>query len=304
MQYPLTNAAPTGRPDNGDADLVRFLALERLDRDLFSGMCHRGGTGRAFGGHLAAQALAAAGHTVDADRRVHSLHGYFLRPGELHQPMLYHVERLRDGRSYGARRVTAFQGGEAVFTLSASFKSPEDTADRQRPMPSVPAPEELPDPYPMWARTRPKDFAASVYRRVVSMRVVPRSDRPGPPAPSGVTEYVLWMRAVEPLPDDATLHGCALTYASDLAPGAVAAMAHEEPRMLRSAPDRVFTASLDHSMWFHRPFRADEWLLFVVRSPSESDGRGLATGKVWTREGELAASFAQEVVVRPLPPAS
>ncbi|GAA5020117.1 acyl-CoA thioesterase II [Kitasatospora paranensis] len=251
-------------------------------------------------GQVVAQALAAAGCTIEAGRLPHSLHGYFLRAGDLSQAVGYEVERLRDGRSYCARRVTAYQDGRPIFTLSASFKSPEPTPERQQPMPEVPAPEDLPDPYARWAVNSPAEYDAAEFRRVVSMRIARPGPRTGDRTPPGVNERLVWMKATEHLPDDAMLHACAFVYASDLTLAPVAALDHEKARVEREGPARVLTASLDHSVWFHRPFRADDWLLFALRSPSGGDGRGLASGQVWTRDGTLVASLAQEVVVRPI----
>lgn len=290
-------------PVTAGADLARFLRLDRLERDVFRGWCHLGAPGKAFGGQVAAQALAAAGRTVEAGRAVHSLHGYFLSAGDLTRPVIYRAERLRDGRSYSARRVTALQDDRPIFTLSASFKSSELTPERQQGMPDVPPPESLLDPYPRWAANSPDEYAAAEYRRVISMRV-PHGAWTGRRLPlPGVNERLVWIKATEALPDEPLLQACALTYASDLTLAPTAALDHEAPRVERAGPPQVLTASLDHSMWFHRPFRADEWMLFAVRSPSAGDGRGLATGQVWGRDGTLIASLAQEAVVRPLQPA-
>ncbi|MFI1978898.1 acyl-CoA thioesterase [Streptomyces wedmorensis] len=277
-------------------DFVALLGVERLERDLFRGRCHDGMPSRAFGGQVAAQALAAAGQTVPEDRIAHSLHGHFLRPGDTARPLVYTVERVRDGSSYLSRRVTAVQGGELVFTLTASFKRPESADDRQPAMPRTPAPPDLPDMYETWARNNPADFARAEFCRVLDMRYVP-----GPPEPTtpGLTEQKLWIRASERLPDDPGLHACALAYASDLFLAPAAALSHQLPRMLRDEPSSVFLTSLDHSVWYHRPFRADEWMLFAQRSPTSVDGRGLAFADVWSIDGSLIAHVVQETVVRP-----
>ncbi|MGW6754103.1 acyl-CoA thioesterase [Streptomyces sp. NPDC055006] len=282
--------------------LVDFLGLEQLDRDAFSGWCHLGAPDTAFGGQVAAQALRAAGRTVEPDRPAHSLHGYFLSAGDLGQPMRYEVERLRDGRSYCARRVTAVQHGRPVFTLSASFKKAEVTPEHQQPMPVVPAPEELPDTYATWAVNDPAEYESAVFRRVISMRTAHPGPRGRDRPTAGVNERLVWLRATEPLPDDPLTQACALTYASDLTLAPTAALDLERPRVEREGASRVLTASLDHSVWFHRPFRGDEWLLFALRSPVGGDGRGLASGQVWNRSGALVASVTQEVVVRPFTP--
>ncbi|GLF93242.1 acyl-CoA thioesterase [Streptomyces yaizuensis] len=287
------------RERGAGADFPGFLSLEQLDRDLFRGWCHDGIPSRAFGGQVAAQALTAAGRTVPGDRAVHSLHGYFLRAGDSSRPLVYTVERIRDGASYTSRRVSALQGGEIVFTLSASFKRPERTDDRQQAMPPTPGPDSLPDLYETWARNNPQDFAQAEFRRVLDMRYVP-----GPPEPNapGLTEQKLWMRAAQRLPDDPMLHACALAYASDLFLAPSTVLSEQLPRMLREEadePSSVFLTSLDHGIWYHRPFRADEWMLFAQRSPTAVDGRGLAFADVWSLDGRLIAHVVQETVARP-----
>ncbi|MFE7243017.1 acyl-CoA thioesterase [Streptomyces sp. NPDC057580] len=278
--------------------LVGFLSLERLERDLFRGWCHDGAPLRAFGGQVAAQALTAAGHTVERERPVHSLHGYFLRAGNTRRPIVYSVERLRDGRSYTARRVTAVQDGEVIFTLSASFKLPEDEPDRFQVMPDVPHPEELPDAYQYWAENNPDEYREAAYAQVMSMRVVPPSAAAGTGSGRGQTEQYVWFRALDPLPDDPLLHVCALAYCSDLSLAPTAALDQEALYPLREGPSQLAMASLDHAMWFHRPFRADDWLLFAQRSPSAGDGRGFNVGDFWTSDGTLVASVVQEAVLR------
>ncbi|GAA2124736.1 acyl-CoA thioesterase II [Kitasatospora saccharophila] len=280
-----------------DLGLVDCLGLEQLDRDLFRGWCHDGIPLRAFGGQVAAQALTAAGRTVPADRTVHSLHGNFVRAGDTARPLEYAVERVRDGGSYLSRRVTATQGGETVFTLTASFKRPEPGLDRQPPMPPTPDPGELPDTYRLWAETNPGDYRQAVFSRVMDMRYIAG---PAEPTTSGLTEQRLWLRSAEPLPDDPKLHACALAYASDLFLAPSTVLSIEPPRMLRDEPASVFLTSLDHAVWYHRPFRADEWMLFAQRSPTVADGRGIAFADVWSRDGLLIAHVVQETVVRPM----
>jgi acyl-CoA thioesterase-2 len=294
-----TTATDNGM-DNGTelgrgGDFGGFLNLEQLDRDLFRGWCHAGIPLRAFGGQVAAQALTAAGRTVPDDRVVHSLHGYFLRAGDTARPLVYAVERVRDGSSYLSRRVTAVQGGEIVFTLSASFKKRERTDDRQALMPDTPDPDALPDLFEIWAQTNPEDCAQAEFRRALEMRYVPGTSEPAP----GLTEQKLWIRSAGPLPDDPMLHACALAYASDLFLAPVPALTTERLRIRREKPPSVFLTSLDHAVWFHRPFRADEWMLFAQRSPTAGDGRGLAFADVWSQDGGLIAHVVQETVVRP-----
>lgn len=281
-------------------DLVDFLRLEPTETpDQFRGWCHSGIPGQAFGGQVVAQSLAAAGHTVDGDRAAHSLHGYFLRAGGLGKPVLYCVERLRDGRRYSSRRVTAFQGGEVVFTLSASFKLPEKDEPERRPvMPVVRGPEELTDAFEYWATHSPESHREAGHAQVVSMRVVPEPSDAGPTGGSHGNGQNVWFRSRRPLPDDPRLHSCALTYISDLTLGSTSALDFEALYPLRQGLSRAILASVDHSIWFHRPFRADEWLLFAQRSPSASDGRGFNTGDFWTQDGTLIASVVQETALR------
>ncbi|WP_405914106.1 acyl-CoA thioesterase II [Streptomyces sp. NBC_00963] len=292
---PIPQQGGSGPAAGLGSDLVGFLSLDQLDRDLFRGWCHAGLPLRAFGGQVAAQALTAAGRTTADGHHVHSLHGYFLRAGDTRQPILYHVDQLRDGRSYLSRRVTAVQGGVAIFTLSASFKLPERYGDRHPRIPDAPLPEELPDPYEPWAAGDPEGFEMSQWRRVMAMRFVPDERQP----PPGLNQQLVWLKSTEKLPDDPLLHVCALAYCSDLTLAPTAALDSERPRPLREGPPRFFITSLDHAMWFHRPFRADEWMLFAQRSPSAGDGRGLSLGEFWTREGTLVASVVQEAVLRP-----
>ncbi|MGW6460163.1 acyl-CoA thioesterase [Streptomyces sp. NPDC055078] len=286
-------------------ELADFLSLERIEADLFRGWCHSGVPLQAFGGQVVAQSLAAAGHTVESGRPVHSLHGYFLRAGDVRSPIVYGVERLRDGRRYSSRRVTATQGGRVVFTLSASFKYPEpeqpeqrEQPERQPVMPVVPPPEEIADAFEFWATHSPEQHREAGHAQVVSMRVVPERPGAAPMGGSRGTGQNVWFRARRPLPDDPLLHFCALTYCSDLSLGPTAALDFETLYPLRSGPSQAILASLDHAIWFHRPFRADDWLLFAQRSPSASDGRGFNTGDFWSRDGTLVASVAQETAIR------
>ncbi|MEU9605387.1 acyl-CoA thioesterase II [Streptomyces sp. NPDC048057] len=282
----------------GTRSLTGFLSLERLDRDLFRGWCHEGLPLRAFGGQVAAQALTAAGGTVGGGVQpdVHSLHGYFLRGGDPARPIVYAVERLRDGRTFSSRRVTAQQDGEVIFTLSASFKSAESGYDRQPAMPATPDPDAVPDLFELWAQTSPADFEQLVFPDALEVRRLPG---PAEPTAPGLTEQKLWIRATDPLGDDPLLHACALAYASDLLLAPTTALSLERPRPLREEPSSVFITSLDHAIWYHRPFRADEWLLFSQRSPSAADGRGLAFADVWGHDGRLIAHVVQEAVLRP-----
>jgi acyl-CoA thioesterase-2 len=281
--------------------LVGFLSLEELDRGLFRGWCHDGTPLRAFGGQVAGQALTAASRTVPEGLAVHSLHGYFLRAGRTSRPMVYTVEDLRDGRTYATRRVTATQNGEAIFVLSASFKQAEPGGhDRQPDPPHSPDPGQLPDYFDLWARTDPEGAEHAAIRQALEVRYMGAEPgaEPGTGVEPGVTEQRLWVRALEPLPDDPVLHTCALTYASDLLLAPATALALEPPRAVRAQPSTVFLTSLDHALWFHRPFRVDEWLLYSFDSPTAQGGRGLARGQIFSRDGVLVASTAQEGLIR------
>lgn len=293
----------------GSGGLVGFLSLEQLDRGLYRGWCHDGTPLRAFGGQVAGQALTAASRTVPEELAVHSLHGYFLRAGQTSRPMIYTVEDLRDGRTYATRRVTVTQNGEAIFVLSASFKQAEPGGhDRQPPPPDSPDPGRLPDYFDLWARTDPQGAEHAAVRQALEVRYMGVDPSPAgtdtgagcADAEPGVTEQKLWVRALEPLPDDPVLHTCALTYASDLLLAPTTALALEPPRTMSDRPSTVFLTSLDHALWFHRRFRADEWLLISQQSRTAGDGRGLARSEVWTRDGRLVASAVQETVLRPL----
>ncbi|MFF9642139.1 acyl-CoA thioesterase [Kitasatospora aureofaciens] len=294
---------PTEQAPDPAAPFAELLETEQLDENTFRGHCHAGAPMRTFGGHVAAQALAAAGRTCAAKRAVHSLHGYFMLPGDPTRPIDYQVERLREGFTYTTRRVRAVQERNEIFNLTASFKLPEPAAgDRHRAMPPLPGPECLPDAFPHWAGELRAAVRSSDGFRDLELRFVP-PDAPGvPPAVPGMPQQFVWLRIATPLPDtEPLLHTCALTYLSDLTLASTAGL-HEQPNFFqRTEPPRLLMTSLDHAMWFHRPFRADEWLLFAQRSPSASDGRGLALGEFYDRDGRLVASAVQEALIRRLP---
>jgi acyl-CoA thioesterase-2 len=288
----------TGESKALDA-LVDLLDLEPIEVNLFRGLSPDDDRQRVFGGQVAGQALVAAGRTVGAGLRVHSLHAYFLRPGDPSVPIVYDVDRIRDGRSFTTRRVVAIQHGQAIFNLSASFHVDEPGPDHHDPAPAVPEPEALPTfaelmaPYrdrlgPWYDRPRPIDV------RYVSLNPLER--RPGGPGPAGPARALAWMRADGLLPEDHLLHACVVAYASDLLLLDTALAPHG--MSIWSAPGMML-ASLDHAMWFHRPFRADDWLLYDYASPSAHGARGFSRGSVFTRSGALAVSVAQEGLVRP-----
>ncbi|MEZ5257256.1 MAG: acyl-CoA thioesterase II [Ilumatobacteraceae bacterium] len=273
--------------------VVKLLDLEPIEVNLFRGISPQENRQRVFGGQVAGQALVAAARTVDdAQRQVHSLHAYFLRPGDPSVPILYEVDRIRDGRSFTTRRVVAVQHGQAIFNLQASFHTPEAGLDHQLPMPDVPEPEDLPD---FKTRMFPfKDRLGEFYDRPrpIDIRYVDASpfERKG----LSETRQRVWLRGDGVLPDDPTLHACILTYASDMTLLDTTVMPHG----ITWEDSNVQMASLDHAMWFHRPFRADEWLLYDQDTPSGSSARGLARGSIFTRDGKLAVTVVQEGLIR------
>jgi acyl-CoA thioesterase-2 len=273
-------------------ELIALLDLEQLEVNLFRGVSWKDDRPRVFGGQVAGQALVAAGRTVD-DRPVHSLHAYFLRPGDPSVPIVYEVDRIRDGKSFTTRRVVAIQHGEAIFNLQASFHVSETGLDHQVEMPEAPPPETL----PRADELEPPSPGKLWKRQPVDMRYVD-----GPPwdlAPSPArTRQLVWIRADGTLPDDPVLHTCVVAYASDY----TLLGASLVPHGVSYFRDDIMMASLDHAMWFHRPFRADEWLLYSQASPSASNGRGLAYGGIFRQDGALAVSVVQEGLIRPVDP--
>ena len=275
-------------------NLIALLDLEDLEVNIFRGRSPQDDRQRVFGGQVAGQALIAAGRTV-GNGDVHSLHAYFLRPGDPTIPILYEVDRLHDGRSFTTRRVVAIQHGKAIFNLSASFHVREEGLTHQASMPPAPDPETLPtweermapflDQLGPWAeRERPIDTRTpeppSFGRR-----------EPLPP------DSLVWLRADGKLPDDPLLHACVVAYASDMTLLDTAVRPHG-----RELGHGMVSASLDHAMWFHRPFRADEWLLYSQTTPSAAGARGFATGDIFTRSGDLVVSVAQEGLIRVVEP--
>ena len=277
-------------------ELVALLDLEEIESNLFRGRQPATSLQRVFGGQVAGQALVAAVRTVERDRTVHSLHAYFLRPGDIATPIVYDVERTRDGRSFSTRRVVARQHGQPIFYSSVSFQVPEDGLTHQDPMPATPPPEDCPELGDLLARltSRPREhwdreWAALDVRYAGDSREGGVLQDPDHPAMARV-----WLRAAGRLPDDPALHTALLTYASDLTLLAATLVPHG----LLIGDPRLQPASLDHAMWFHRPFRADEWLLYDQVSPSASGGRGLATGRLFSSDGRLVVSVVQEGVIR------
>jgi acyl-CoA thioesterase-2 len=278
-------------------DLIELLELEPLELNLFRGVSPDEERQRVFGGQVAGQALVAAGRTVEHGL-VHSLHAYFLRPGDPHVPIIYDVDRIRDGNSFTTRRVVAIQHGRAIFNLAASFHIDETGPEHQYPMPDVPPPEELPTLRERFEPHKDRfsvDFSEWLEReRPIDSRAV-EAPRWIDPTPREAEQHV-WIRANGRLPDDPLLHACVVAYASDLTLLDTAVMSHQ----INYYDDNFMIASLDHAMWFHRPFRADEWLLYHQKSPSAYGARGLAEGFIYTRDGHLAITVIQEGLMRPV----
>ncbi len=281
-------------------DLLKVLELERLEVNLFRGQSQDVGSPQVFGGQVLGQALRAASATVAPGRMVHSLHAYFLRRGDCTAPIVYDVDRSRDGKSFTSRRVVAIQHGAQIFNMAASFQVEEAGFDHQIPMPQVPPPEELPDataPLRELMKTMPERLPERVRRfietpRPFEFRVVQEVNylqpRKAPPLRQ------VWFRAVAHLPDEQTLHRCLLAYVSDFYLLDTATLPHGTTFL----SSKMIMASIDHAMWFHRPLRVDEWLLYALDSPSASGARGFARASVFASDGRLVASTAQEGLVR------
>jgi len=281
------------------ADLLRQFVLERLEVNLFRGESRDIGSAQVFGGQVLGQALMAAYATVE-QRTVHSLHAYFLRRGDFTAPIVYEVDRSRDGQSFSSRRVTAIQRGAQIFNLAASFQLAEDGLDHQIPMPTVPAPESLPEsglPKPESLLRMPDSMRRFLQiERPFEFRSVQPLDYLRPQKADPVRQ--MWFRAVGPLPDDDRLHRCLLAYVSDYALLGTST----QPHGLSDLSGELMMASIDHAMWFHRAPRVDDWLLYAMDSPSASGARGFARGSIFARDGRLLASTAQEGLVRIVKP--
>lgn len=277
--------------------LLTLLDLEPLEVNIYRGRNRDVGTGRVFGGQVFAQALVAARRTVDGAREAHSVHGYFILPGDLAVPIVYFVDRLRDGKSFTTRRVTAIQHGQAIFNLSVSFHVSEEGLAHQDEMPAGVAPPEALAPELQLIREMADQIPESLRSvltqdRPIDFRPVEPGDQFHPEVRPPVRH--VWFRAVAPLPDDPIIHQAVLCYASDhgLLPTALG------PHGLSIRSRGLQMASLDHSVWMHRPFRADEWLLYAMDSPAAAGARGFVRGSVYRRNGELVASVAQEGLLR------
>ena len=275
-------------------DLIRVMTLERLEDNLFRGQSRDIGSPQVYGGQVLGQALVAASATV-AGRMAHSLHAYFLRRGDFNSPIVYEVDRAWDGKHFATRRVIAIQHGQQIFNMSASFQVPENGLDHQAQMPVVPPPESLRDQDTLYREAAavmpPEIMRVLERRRPFEFRPVQPPDfiraAPAPPCKE------VWFRAADPLPDDEALHRCLLAYASDFQLIDTALKPHALP-----LTTKMVVASIDHAMWFHRSVRLDDWLLYVLDSPSASGARGFTRGSIFARDGRLLASVAQEGLIR------
>jgi acyl-CoA thioesterase-2 len=280
----------------GIDDLVELLDLEPIEVNIYRGMNRDIGSGRVFGGQVLAQALVAAQRTVPEDRVAHSMHGYFILPGDLASPIVYFVDVLRDGKSFATRRVTAIQHGRAIFNMSASFQKVEEGLEHQSEMPDVPGPDsvrsELETLREMVDRIPEKLRGVLTQDRPIDFRPIEPVD-PFEPVPRAAMRHT-WLRSVGGLSDERLVHQAILAYASDYGLLGTALQPHG---ISYRQPD-VQVATLDHAVWFHRPFRIDEWMLYVTDSPVTAGARGFARGSVFTREGVLVASVAQEGLTR------
>jgi acyl-CoA thioesterase-2 len=279
--------------------LVTLLALEKIEVNLFRGQSQDLGWGTVFGGQVLGQALSAAAQTTAPDRHVHSMHAYFLRPGDVSRPIVYEVDRIRDGGSFTTRRVVAIQNGAAIFSMSSSFQKDEKGFEHQDPMPEVPPPEKVPTEQERFAEAAaagrmPSQFLDRFTReQPFEMRPVEVIDDPFHPTPMPPRRTV-WLKTTGRLPDDPALHRYLLAYTSDHGFLATALFPHG----VTFFGGQMQVASLDHAIWFHSSLRVDEWLLHVMDSPVAHGSRGLVRGRIFTRDGRLVASTAQEGLIR------
>ena len=283
-------------------DLLHLESGVAATNDL-RGRCCAGGPGRAFGGHIVAQALLAAQHTVEPSWSAHSLHAYFLAMGRPDEEVSYRVRTVRNGGTYTLKAVTAHQGDAELLTLTASFKRLESGPERHVIMPSVPAPEDLSDRGDAADRFWSGIAEESAIRRAVDVRPVAGDEVDDGADQTGGRARRMWIRFSGALSDDPAAHSAALSFCSDLTLARTAALGHLDALGGGTPAQRLFLASIDHAMWFHRPCRADDWLLYVHHSRTSGDGRGLTNGEFWTRDGVLAATVTQEALLRERRPA-
>ncbi|HGE2240895.1 acyl-CoA thioesterase II [Pseudomonas aeruginosa] len=277
-------------------NLVALLSLEPIEENLFRGMSQDLGFRQLYGGQVLGQALSAASQTVEDDRHVHSMHGYFLRPGDASMPVVYQVDRVRDGGSFSTRRVTAIQKGQPIFTLSSSFQNDEEGFHHQIEMPEVVGPDNLPSELEL-TRQRAERIPERIrdkllYPKPIEIRPVTQHD-PYDPQPDEPVKY-LWFRADGKLPDVPALHKYLLAYASDFG----FLTTSMQPHAVSVWQKTMQVASLDHALWFHRDLRADEWLLYAIDSPWAGNARGFVRGSIFNQSGQLVASSSQEGLIR------
>jgi acyl-CoA thioesterase II len=279
-------------------ELLRLLKLEKIEENIFRGESQDLGFGNVFGGQVIGQALSAASRTVAADFQAHSLHGYFMLAGDAAKPIVYTVDCIRDGKSFVTRRVMAVQNGRAIFSMASSFHKIEKGYEHQDAMPDIEGPDGLEPEVEMARRLSdkipPEILEKFLCKKPIEIRVV---NPMNPFAPKAMPpEKYVWFRAVDKIPDDSATHRYMLAYASDFHLVGTALYPHGRTFW---SPD-MQVASLDHSIWFHREFRMDDWLLYVMKSPNAARGRGLNIGSIYTRQGILVASVVQEGLIRPL----
>ncbi len=280
----------------GINELLSILNLEQLELNLFRGNSPQVGWQRVFGGQVIGQSMVAAGNTVNPEFHIHSLHANFLVPGDPTIPIIYQVERLRDGRSFVTRRITAIQHGQAIFAMSASYQKDEPGYEHQLPMPNVPMPETLPTEEEFRANVIPlmPPEVRNYFERMRPLDVRPVDSSRYDLKPGHPPYFNCWFKASSRLPDDPAIHRVVLAYASDFTLLDSSLVVHGRSVIERS----MQAASLDHALWFHRPFRADEWLLYAQDSPSTMGARGFSRGLIYRQDGTLVASVAQEGLIR------
>jgi len=284
------------KEDNVLEELLRLLKLEKIEENIFRGQSQDLGFGSVFGGQVLGQALSAAYQTIQSDRKAHSLHAYFLRMGDANMPIIYNVDCIRDGKSFTTRRVVAIQKGRAIFNMSASFQVDEPGFDHQDKAPEIPGPEGIESELELAmavADKIPKSIREKILcKKPIEFRPVNPIDpfSPEKREPVGYT----WLKAIAKMPDDFRVHQYMLAYASDFGLVATSLYPHGHSYWERD----MQVASLDHALWFHRDFRMDEWLLYVMKSPNAYKAKGLNNGKIYTKEGKLVASVSQEGLIR------